>query len=140
MLSRGATRLFNLIQNFIVRYRRPFFASQAWIKTHLKCSMRSVQRWFAELIAGGFIAQKRRSQRTAVCSILRPILAGQMAGQMAGRYKEEPTVRFPRRQHIPYKPQGRAANAIEYTQQEIADLEEFASAHEARRLALERAS
>lgn len=88
-LSRGARRLFQLIQNFTRRYRRPFFASQLWVAGHLKASIRSVKRWYAELLGSGFIAQKRRSQRSAEIIVLRSILAPQMAPQMAPRYKED---------------------------------------------------
>ena len=97
MLSRGACRLFRLIQSFVARYKRPFFAKQAWVAKHLQCSIRSVKRWYKELIDAGMILQRRRSQKAAEIIILRANLAPQMAPQMAPHYKEEPSVRLERK-------------------------------------------
>ena len=35
-LSRGARRLFQLIQSFVKRYGRPFFATQRWVAAHFE--------------------------------------------------------------------------------------------------------
>jgi len=94
IFSRGAMRVYRLIQGFL-SFGRTFFAGQGWIARKLKCSVRSVQRWTAELISAALIERRRRSQMTSVYIILRPLMAGQMAGQMAGRYKEEPSVVSP---------------------------------------------
>lgn len=93
--SRGARRLFQLIHRFIHKYGQ-FFASQEWIAAKLKASIRSVKRWTAELLSGGFIARKRRAQQTATYEIIKdlqtilaPHLAPQMAPQVAPHIKEE---------------------------------------------------
>ena len=91
-LSRGAWRLFKLIDNFIRKYKRSFFAGQRWIAGRLKCSVRSVKYWLAELLSSGYVQRKRRSQRTAEITILRSIFAPQIAPQIAPRIKEEPSV------------------------------------------------
>jgi hypothetical protein len=101
-LSRGARRLFLLIEDFVKRYGRPFFASQLWIARRIGVCVRMVKYYFAELKRGRFIAQKRRSQMSAEITILRPIIAPQIAPQIAPRYKEELRV-FEKRKPVSFE-------------------------------------
>lgn len=74
MLTRGARRLFQLLNRLFHKYG-VCFPSQAWIAGKLKASRRSVQYWTAELIRGKFVAQKRRAQRSAMYIVLRELPA-----------------------------------------------------------------
>lgn len=97
-VSRGARRLFQLIDRFI-HNRGAFFASQEWTAKHLKTSMRSVQRWTSELVDGGYVIHSSGKQRSATYRILKqlgPIVAGHsdksggsFGGSLAGHLKEE---------------------------------------------------
>jgi len=92
MLSRGATRLFSLIQKFIRRYGN-FYASQAWIADHMGRTSRTIRTWTQELVKTGKISIRHRSQNTIIYSILENEISGQVSGQVSGqasgRYKEE---------------------------------------------------
>ena len=88
MLSRGATRLFSLIQKFIRRYGN-FYASQAWIADHMGRTSRTIRTWTQELVKTGKISIRHRSQNTIIYSILENEISGQVSGQVSGHYKEE---------------------------------------------------
>jgi hypothetical protein len=99
--SRGARRLFELIHKFIHR-SGAFFASQAWIAKHLKTSIRSVKRWTAELVKGGYVSHSTGRQQSATYRILRdlpPKMAPHfppdwhlIGTSLAPHIKEEPSV------------------------------------------------
>jgi hypothetical protein len=97
-VSRGARRLYTLIEDFIHR-SGSFFASQPWIAKRLNTSTRSVQRWTAELLDKGYVFHSCGKQRSATYRILRelpPIMAAQkplewrvIGGSLAGHLKED---------------------------------------------------
>jgi hypothetical protein len=94
-MSRGASSLFHLIHRLIHRGKLGRCeAGQAWLASKLaqsiRASIRSVKRWLAELVAGGFVKSIRRPNRTSVYEILKE-LAPPMAPPMAPPVKEEPS-------------------------------------------------
>jgi|HubBroStandDraft_4_1064222.scaffolds.fasta_scaffold210847_2 hypothetical protein len=91
-LSRGARRYFHLIEGFIRRTGRAFFASQRWVAAHFGVSIRAVKYWFAELLRGGFVAKTRRANKSSFVTILRRIIALPFAPRTSLPYKDEPTV------------------------------------------------
>ena len=70
--TRGARRLFQLIHRFIHK-SGAFYASQAWIAKNLKTSVRSVKRWTAELVDGGYIFHTSGRQHSATYRILKDL-------------------------------------------------------------------
>lgn len=98
-VSRGARRLFQLIHSFIHK-RGEFFASQDWTAKHLKTSVRSVKRWTAELVDGGYVSHSLGRQTSARYRILRelpPFMAPQnsksgtsIGTSLAPHLKEDP--------------------------------------------------
>ena len=98
-VSRGARRLFNLIHRIIHNSKLgECFASQAWLaerlRKEIRASVRSVKRWLAELVSGGYVETMRRPNRTSVYQI-RKVLAPPMAPPMAPPLKDEPSVLTP---------------------------------------------
>ena len=86
-VSRGARRLFELIHRFIHKSSTGrFFASQRWIAGNLKTSVRSVARWTAELVAGGYIIHSTGRQSKATYHVLKdlpPVLASHFGMSLA---------------------------------------------------------
>lgn len=95
-LSRGARRLYHLIQGFEERARlRRCIAGQEFLRRQLRCSLRSIKRWLAELVRASLVGVIRRFRRSNAYRILAPLLAPPICFQQRSKSiqkTEQPTV------------------------------------------------
>jgi hypothetical protein len=128
-LSRGARRLFDLLQSY-ARHSGRAFPFQKTLAGRMECADRTIRRYINELVAGGMLAVRKRQHSSAEYVIQ----TGQnvRSGVRSGVRSERPfiSVSEKKRSYVPFKPTGKTEKPFEYGPDP--ELEAFIAAHEAR--------